>query len=137
MATVNFEDNAKAIYLQIADRIANSIMRGDYDADSRLPSVREYAASVEVNANTVMRSYERLSSKGLIYNKRGIGFFVAPEAKLTIARERLEELMEKQLPPLFDMMSALGVTPAQLSEAYSSYIENHKKQPSAADNDPS
>ena len=49
MATVNFEDNAKAIYLQIADRIANSIMRGDYDADSRLPSVREYAASVEVN----------------------------------------------------------------------------------------
>lgn len=58
-----FEENNKAIYLQIADRICDDIMQGKYDSDNRIPSVREYAASVEVNANTVMRSYERLTSR--------------------------------------------------------------------------
>ena len=67
-----FEENNKAIYLQIADRICDDIMQGKYDSDNRIPSVREYAASVEVNANTVMRSYERLTSRNLIFNKRGI-----------------------------------------------------------------
>ncbi len=76
-----FEENNKAIYLQIADRICDDIMQGKYDSDNRIPSVREYAASVEVNANTVMRSYERLTSRNLIFNKRGIGFFVSPDAK--------------------------------------------------------
>lgn len=72
-----FEENNKAIYLQIVDRICDDIMTGKYDADSRLPSVREYAVAAEVNANTVMRSYERLAARELIYNKRGIGFFVS------------------------------------------------------------
>ena len=83
-----FEENNKAIYLQIADRICDDIMQGKYDSDNRIPSVREYAASVEVNANTVMRSYERLTSRNLIFNKRGIGFFVSPDAKEKIRCEK-------------------------------------------------
>lgn len=122
MGTTNFDNDSKAIYLQIADHIANAIMRGEYDDNARLPSVREYAASVEVNANTVMRSYERLTSKGLIYNKRGIGFFVTPDAKLAIMKERSEELIERQLPPLFEMMRTLGITPEQLAEAYRQHL---------------
>lgn len=122
---MNFEENSKAIYLQIADNIADSIMRGHYDSDSRLPSVREYAASVEVNANTVMRSYDRLASRGLIYNKRGIGFFVSPTAKETIMEERLAELKERQLPPLFEVMNTLGITPQQLAETYSDYLKKN------------
>ncbi len=127
MPSINFYDNAKAIYLQIADILANTIMRGEYDTDSRLPSVREYAASVEVNANTVMRSYERLASKGLIYNKRGIGFFVSPNARLSIIKERSEELIDKQLPPLFEVMRSLGITPEQISDAYRQYLESQNK----------
>ena len=123
-----FEENTKAIYLQIADRIADDIMHGVYDDDARIPSVREYAASVEVNANTVMRSYERLAQRGLIFNRRGIGFFVSPDAKMKIMAERGEELMANRLPPLFNLMHCLGITPRQLKDAYEEYINQKDRQ---------
>lgn len=72
---MNFKES-KAIYLQIADRICDEVLLGQYREEERIPSVREYAAVVEVNANTVMRSYDYLQSQEVIYNKRGIGYFV-------------------------------------------------------------
>ena len=68
---MNFKES-KAIYLQIADRICDEVLLGQYREEERIPSVREYAAVVEVNANTVMRSYDYLQSQEVIYNKRGI-----------------------------------------------------------------
>lgn len=115
---MTFEENNKAIYLQIADRICDEILQGTYPPDSRIPSVREYAASVEVNANTVMRSYERLTAKGLIFQKRGIGFFVSPDALEKIINERRADLLERQLPPLFRQLSLVGITPDMLKEEY-------------------
>ncbi len=123
-----FEENNKAIYLQIADRISDDILQGRYDTDSRIPSVREYAASVEVNANTVMRSYERLTAKGLIFNKRGIGFFVSPDAKEKIIEEKSEDLMKRQLPPLFKLMNHLGISPDDLKNEYTDYLTNGNNQ---------
>ena len=121
---MTFEENNKAIYLQIADRISDEILNGTYDIESRIHSVREYAASVEVNANTVVRSYERLTAKGLIYQKRGIGFFVAPDARDKILKERSEDLISRQLPPLFKTLKAIGITPDQLMQAYIEYLNN-------------
>ena len=118
-----FEENNKAIYLQIADRLTDEILNGKYDNECRIPSVREYAGAVEVNANTVVRSYERLTAKGLIYQKRGIGFFVAPDAREKIMRERSEELINKQLPPLFKTLKYIGVTPEQLKDLYTDFLE--------------
>ena len=74
---MKFKEN-QTIYLQISERICDEILLGKYLEESRIPSVREYAALVEVNANTVMRSYEFLQQQDIIYNKRGIGFFVSP-----------------------------------------------------------
>ena len=78
-----FKDN-KSIYLQIADRICDEILLGKYNEDERIPSVREYASMVEVNSNTVMRTYDYLQSDEIIYNKRGIGYFVSKGAKKLI-----------------------------------------------------
>jgi DNA-binding transcriptional regulator YhcF (GntR family) len=66
--------NYKAIYLQIADRICDEILLGTYGEEERIPSVREYASVVEVNANTAMRAFDYLQSLQVIYNKRGIGY---------------------------------------------------------------
>ena len=79
----------QSIYLQIAERISDEILAGTYAPGSRVPSVREYAVMIEVNLNTVMRSYDTLQSWGILEMKRGLGYFVADDAVSTIAPEQL------------------------------------------------
>lgn len=57
---------SKSIYLQIADRICDEILQGQYTEEERILSVREYAATVEVNANTVVRTYDYLQGQEII-----------------------------------------------------------------------
>ena len=56
---MNYNTN-QSIFIQIAERICDRVLSGNYKADSRIPSVRELAVEMEVNPNTVMRSFERL-----------------------------------------------------------------------------
>lgn len=77
---MNYNTN-QSIFIQIAERICDRVLSGNYKADSRIPSVRELAVEMEVNPNTVMRSFERLQANDIIYNKRGIGYFVASDAE--------------------------------------------------------
>ena len=122
-----FEESNKAIYIQIADRICNEILDDLYAPDTRLPSVRAYAADLQVNANTVMRSYDRLSQKGIIYNRRGIGFFVSTDAKVKVLAEKGEELMDSRIFELFDLLYHLDISPDDLRDKYSRYLEKKKK----------
>ena len=64
---MQFNEN-KAIYIQIAERIADEIMLGVYNEDERIPSVRAYAARMEVNINTALRSYAYLEQTALFTN---------------------------------------------------------------------
>lgn len=120
-------DKNKAIYLQIADRICDDILEGRLQPGGRLLSVREYAASVEVNANTVMRSYDYLANQGIITNRRGIGYFVAEEACRIVKQLRTSELLENEIYSVFRRLAQLGVTPAELMEIYSKYIKDNQK----------
>ncbi len=98
---MNFKES-KAIYLQIADRICDEILLGQYPEEgNRSPSVREYAAIVEVNANTVMRSFDYLRVQNIIYNKRGIGYFVASGAKEAIHSLRKDTFLKEELDYFF------------------------------------
>lgn len=119
-----FQENNKAIYLQIADTICDGILSGAYPTESRIPSVREYAAEVEVNANTVMRSYDYLSSLGIIFNKRGIGYFIAPDAAETVRGMRRRELLDTEMPSFFRKLRLLGITADELSETYTKFCNN-------------
>ena len=74
----------RPIYLQISDVICEKILSGELRAEDRLMSVREYGALIGVNPNTMMRTYEKLTNDGIIYNKRGIGYFVCPGARETV-----------------------------------------------------
>lgn len=103
-----FNDN-RAIYLQMADRLCDDILAGQYRADERIPSVREYAVSLEVNTNTAVKAYEELSRDGVIYNKRGLGYFVSQEAKARIQRQRRSAFFKDLLPEVFRQMKLLGI----------------------------
>ncbi len=100
----------KAIYVQIADRLCDEILAGKFGDDERIPSVREYAVLLEVNTNTAVKSYDLLATKGIIYNKRGLGYFVTAGAKERILEERRHEFMEQKLPEMFRQMQMLGIS---------------------------
>ena len=117
--------NDKAIYIQMADRLCDEILAGTYKDDDRIPSVREYAVMLEVNANTVVKAYDELSRANIIYNKRGLGYFVTPGAKKQILKERKQEFMKERLPELFRQMRLLDITIDDIAEAYKS-VQNVK-----------
>ena len=85
--------NDKAIYIQIADRLCDEILSGVYKDDDHIPSVREYSVLLEVNTNTAVKAYEQLAREEIIYNKRGLGYFVTKGAKKQILKARKQEFM--------------------------------------------
>ena len=115
---MDFNEN-RPIYLQIADSIMDGVLSGEYPAESRLPSVREYAARLEVNANTVMRSYDWLQQQMVIFNKRGIGFFVLPEARKRILEMRRNIFFQEEADYFFSRLVSFGLTPSdQIGRAH-------------------
>ncbi len=113
---------SKSIYLQIADRICDEILQGLYTEEARIPSVREYAATVEVNANTVVRTYDYLQQREVIYNKRGIGYFVAAGAREKILSLRKEVFFNEDMPEFFRQLKTLGIPMAEIEQKYEAYL---------------
>ena len=104
----------KPIYLQIADSICEKILSGEYLPDERILSVRELGISLGVNPNTIARVYEHLQGMEIIYNKRGIGYFVAPDAPEKVLQSHREEFLRNELPAMVKKMKLLGVSLEEL-----------------------
>ena len=120
---MQFRDTA-SIYLQIADYICEKILLKQWKVEERIPSVRELAMQLEVNPNTVMRTYEFLQQQNIIYNQRGIGYFVGADAIKNATQYRKTEFMENELPALFRNMFMLGMDVEELKPRF----EKFKKQ---------
>ena len=86
------------------------VLAGEWLEGERVVSVREMATSVGVNPNTVMRSYERLEADGIIFNRRGIGFYVAEGAKEHIKQLERKKFMDEELPKLRERLVFLGLS---------------------------
>ena len=110
--------NDKAIYIQIADRLCDEILAGKYKDDDRIPSVREYAVLLEVNTNTAVKAYDELARANIIYNKRGLGYFVTKGAKKQIMKERKRQFMKTHLTELFRQMRLLGIGIEEVCKAW-------------------
>ena len=100
----------KPIYLQICSQLYEQILRGELKADDRILSVRDYGIQLGVNPNTIMRSYETMTNAGIIYNKRGIGYFIAEGAKDLVLKQMKEEFINEELPQVIKKMKLLGIT---------------------------
>lgn len=100
----------KPIYLQICDQLFGQILSGELKAEDRLLSVRELGIELGVNPNTIMRSYELMQNAGIIYNKRGIGYFIAENAKDLVLKQMKDEFINDELPQVIKKMKLLGIT---------------------------
>lgn len=114
---------AKPIYQEIAERICDEIMLGVYREGDRVPSVRDYAAQMEVNANTAMRSYATLEGEGILESRRGLGYFVGKGAEQSILKARRRNFCDAIAPEFFRRMDALGYTMADISRMYANRKE--------------
>ena len=99
----------KGIYQQIADQMRDRILAGEWQEGERIPSVRELAVGVGVNPNTVTKSYQALLDREIIENQRGLGYFVAADAKRRIVEEMKKEFIREELPRVFRTMRVLGM----------------------------
>lgn len=122
---MQFERGA-SIYIQISEYVYSQVLSGAWEPEERIPSVRELAVELEVNPNTVLRSYNMLQEEGVIYNKRGIGYFVADDGVGAAKEKKLQQLRERELPELFERLRLLGFTPEALAEAYQSYVKEEE-----------
>ena len=117
---------SKSIYLQIADRINDEILQGQYAEDGRIPSVREYAATVEVKANTVVRTYDYLQGQEIIYNKRGIGYFVATGARELIHSLRKNTFLKEELDYFFRQIKTLDIPIKEITDMYREFCKKEQ-----------
>ena len=120
--------NSRAIYLQIVDWVCAQIVSGRWPVGERVLSVRELGARLEVNPNTVMRSYEMLQNQQIIVNKRGVGFFVADEAVERIKVMRKEQFLNEELPALFATMKMLEVPMSEVETLYQQWKQKDSKE---------
>lgn len=104
----------KPIYLQIADRLMEQVLAGELKEEDRVPSVRDVAEAMGVNPNTVMRTFEYLQGAEIIYNRRGVGYFVSPDAQQKILEKQRREFIEDDLPIIKQKMKMLGIDPREL-----------------------
>jgi DNA-binding transcriptional regulator YhcF (GntR family) len=106
------------IYMQIADWACEQILLGKWKPEERAPSVRELGAILEVNPNTAVRSYDFLQTKEILVNKRGVGFFIAPNAADKIREFRKERFFEEELPVIFKTMKLLGIGVEEVAKRF-------------------
>ena len=115
--TVEFTQ-PQAIYLQIGDYICENILRRSWHGGDRIPSIRELAMDVQVNPNTVTRTYAYLQDQGIIFNRRGIGYFVADRAYHEARELKCRSFIDRDLPQLFKTMDLLGLDLSDLERHY-------------------
>lgn len=100
----------RAIYLQIADHVCEKILKKELQEHDRILSVREFAVNIEVNPNTVVRTYAYLEEQGIVYKQRGVGYFVAEKACKKVLQLQREIFFEKEWPHIRKMMRFLDIS---------------------------
>ena len=90
MLSINYKD-PRPIYEQVRDSLGQLILSGAIAPEEKLPSVRELAARLAINPNTIQRAYRELEARGLIYTVAGKGAFATADGTAVLRRK--EELL--------------------------------------------
>src|SRR6187399_2209375 len=121
---MHFRDS-QPIYLQIATYVCEKILTKEWKAGERIPSVRELAVLLEVNPNTVMRTYEFLQQHNMINNERGVGLFVSDKAVKNALMYFQAEFTEKEMPQFFRTLILLDMELEELAPYFEKYKKKH------------
>jgi GntR family transcriptional regulator len=118
---MEFNDK-EAIYLQILGIVCENILTGKWTAGQKILSVRELAVELEVNPNTVMRSYELLQELKIVHNRRGQGLFVAEDGLERAISYRKENFLAQNLPEFFKNLFLLDIPMDEIRRQYDAFV---------------
>ena len=118
-------ERKRAIYLQIGDYIYENILLNKWEKGDKIPSIREMAMNIEVNPNTVMRTYTYLQDKGIIFNQRGIGFFISDQAYELTLKLKKQGFISNDVPKFFKTMELVKMGIKDIVNFY----EDYKQRP--------
>jgi len=123
---MDFRQN-QPIYLQIAEYVCEQILLAKWKLGDKIVSIRDIAVAMEVNPNTVQRAYDFLQQRGIIVNKRGVGYFTEEDAMEKILAFRREQFMENELPVFLRNLYLLKIDMADLKNQYYEFVKNNFK----------
>ena len=130
---MQFKEN-RGIYLQIAETLMERLLGAaesqsqEGQEEEKFPSIRDTAEEFGVNPNTVMRSYAFLQDLDIIFNRRGLGFFVDPGARKKIMDWKKKIFIEEELPEVFRSMVLLEMSINDFSEQFKHYKTGHSQK---------
>ena len=111
MITVDMRDR-KPIYEQLIDNIRTLAVQGHLKPDEHLPSVRQLAAELAINPNTIQKAYAELERQNVIYSLPGRGNFISPDIGLVAKQERQRQL--EALGVMFRQAQNAGVEKSEI-----------------------
>ncbi len=107
-----FNEN-RPIYLQLREEIEKVILTGFLKPDEAIPSIRTLAQQYQLNHQTVSNALSDLVNEGIIYKKRGIGFFVNIDAKENLMKKKSKEFREKELTQIIQKGKSFGISKSE------------------------
>lgn len=110
------QQSSRPIYLRIVDYAMSNILAGSWQPDQRIPSVRELSVAQSVNTHTVLKAFDMLSDAEIIVSRRGMGYFLTPDARRRVDELRRNEFYTSTLPELASTLRELGITIDDLTE---------------------
>jgi GntR family transcriptional regulator len=128
------QDGPIAVYIQIENQIQFAIASGTLRSGDPLPSVRELSTRLDINPNTVTKSYRDLELLGLLKTRRGIGVKISEGAR-AVCKKRVHDMVKQHLRDAVGESMASGLTAAQVrkivagavSSGYSPYASGDGK----------
>lgn len=118
-------DDSRPIFLQLAERIADDILRGTYAEGEQVPSTNELAGHLRINPATAGKALTVLVDRAILVKRRGIGMFVAEGAKASIALERRHGFVHDFVRPLLAEAQALGLDDSELTSLIKAELRAH------------
>ena len=124
MFQLDFGDH-RPLYEQIKEKFKELIISGAMTENDKIPSVRELAATLAINPNTIQKAYKDLENEGYIYSQRARGSFVAPQS--SIARQEQTGRMLSELEELLQKMKFCGVEKRMALDAVEQIYQNEER----------
>lgn len=120
---MEFKSN-KGIFQQIADNLCERILSGEFAPGDKVPSVRELAAALGVNHNTIMRTFVELQHANIVENRRGIGYYVTATAPKMIQQQRRAAFFASELPAFIQLVKLLDISHSELQPLFDQLNNN-------------